>query len=143
MPVLDARAHLRDVERLLGNQHDVGSTGDARVGRDPPGVPTHHLDHHDPVVTLRRGVQTVDRIGRDLHGGLEPEREVGGREIVVDRLGYPDHCHVRALGRRPGQLDCHTERVLPADDDQRVDPLAGQGLEQPPDPVVGLVRVRP
>jgi hypothetical protein len=36
-------------------------------------VPSHHLDDHHPHVTLRRGVQSVDRIGRDLHGRVEPE----------------------------------------------------------------------
>ena len=58
--------------------------------RDPPRVAAHHLDDHHPVVALGGGVQPVDRVGRDLHRGVEPEREVGRRQVVVDRLGHAD-----------------------------------------------------
>ena len=76
--VLDARAHLVDVERHLGHEHDVGAAGHARVDGDPPRVAAHHLHHHHPVVALGGGVQPVDGVGGDLHRGLEPEGEVGG-----------------------------------------------------------------
>ena len=49
------------------------------VRRDPARVPAHHLDDHHPVVALGGRVQAVDRVGRDLHRGVEPEREVGRR----------------------------------------------------------------
>ena len=77
--VLDARAHLVDVERHLGHEHDVGAAGDARVHGDPARVAAHHLHDHHPVVALGRGVQPVDGVGGDLHRGVEPEGEVGGR----------------------------------------------------------------
>ena len=120
VPVLDARAHVVDVERHLGHQHDVGAAGDAGVDRDPPRVAAHHLDHHHPVVALRRGVQPVDGIGRDLHRGVEAEGEVGGGEVVVDRLGHADHRDARLVAQPGG----HAEGVLAADGDERVDLLA-------------------
>ena len=63
-----------------------------------PGVATHHLDDHHAVVALGGGVEPVDRVGRDLHRGVEPERVVGRRQVVVDRLRHPDH--LRAVGAR-------------------------------------------
>ena len=96
-------ADLFDVERVFGEQDDVGAAGEAGVRRDPARVTPHHLDDHHAVVTLRRGVQPVDRVGCDLHCGVEPEREVGGRQVVVDRLRHADHLHAvraRACARR-------------------------------------------
>ena len=64
--------------------------------RDPAGVPAHHLDDEHPVVRLGRRVQPVDRVDRDLHGGVEAERVVGGVEVVVDGLRYADDVAARA-----------------------------------------------
>src|SRR5437762_2918651 len=79
----DPLADVVDVEGLLGDQDDVGATGHAGVGGDPAGVAAHDLADHDPVVGLGRGVEPVDGVGGDLDGGVEPEGEVGGRQVVV------------------------------------------------------------
>ena len=113
------RADLLDVERLLGHEDHVGAAREPRVRRDPAGVPTHHLHDHHAVVALRGRVQAVDRVGRDLHRGVEAEREVGRREVVVDRLRDADDVHALA-----GQLVRDAERVLAADRDHRVDAVA-------------------
>ncbi len=137
VPVLDAVAHLVDVERLLGHEDDVGAAGDPRVRRDPTGVAAHHLDDHHPVVALGRRVQPVDGVGGDLHRGVEPEREVGRREVVVDGLRHADELH--AVG---AELGGDAEGVLAADRDQRVDPLAFERVVHARDTVLGLVRIR-
>ena len=49
----------------------------------------HHLDDDHAIVRLRRRVQAIDRVGRDLHRGLEAAREVGAVEVVVDRFSLP------------------------------------------------------
>ena len=85
-----AVADLLDVERPLGDEDDVGAAGEAAVGGDPARVAAHDLDDDDAVVRLRRRVQAVDRVRGDLHRGLEAEREVRAREVVVDRLGDAD-----------------------------------------------------
>ena len=87
---LDAVTDLVDVERELGDEHDRRAAGDPGVGRDPAAVATHHLDDHHPVVALGGGVQTVDRVGGDLHRGVEAERLVGAVDVVVDRLRHAD-----------------------------------------------------
>ena len=87
---LDQPAHLLDVERPLGDQDHVGAAGQPGVQRDPARVAAHHLDDHHPVVALGGRVQPVDRVGRDLHGGVEAERHVGAAEVVVDRLRHAD-----------------------------------------------------
>ena len=74
----------------LGHEDRVGAGRDPGVGRDPAGVPTHHLDDDHAVVRLRRRAQPVDRVGRDLHRGVKAERHLGPAEVVVDRLGHPD-----------------------------------------------------
>ena len=136
VPVADPLADLVDVERPLRDEDDVGPAGHPRVDRDPPGVATHHLDDHHPVVALRGGVQPVDGIGRDLHRGVEPEGVVGRRQVVVDRLRHADD--VRAVGP---ELRGDAEGVLTADRDQRVDPLPLEGVEHARDAVVGAVGI--
>jgi len=119
VPTGEARADVVEVEGLLGHQHHVGTPGDARPQRDPARVATHHLHDHHAVVALGGGVQPVDHVDRDLDRGVEAEGDVGGREIVVDGLGRPDHRDPEAaepLG--------HSEGVLAADRHQRVDPPA-------------------
>ena len=112
-------ADLVDVEGRLGDEDHVGAAREPRVGRDPTRVAAHHLHDHHPVVALGGRVQPIDRVGRDLHRGVEPEREVGRREVVVDRLRDADHLH--AVAR---QLVRDAERVLAADRDHRVDAVA-------------------
>ena len=91
MPVLDVRAGFIDVDRMLGDEDHVGAAGDPAHHRDPPGLPTHHLDDHHPVVRLGGRVQPVDCFGADGDRGIEAERVVGRGEVVVDRLRDPDH----------------------------------------------------
>ena len=114
-------AHLLDVERALGHEDRVGAARDPGVRGDPAGVAAHHLDDHHAVVGLRRGVQAVDRVGDDLHSGVEAERDVGAAEVVVDRLRHPDDRDALFV-----QQQRHAERVLAADRDQRADAAALQ-----------------
>ena len=54
-------------------------------------------------MALGGGVQAVDRLGGDVHRGVEAERHVGRAEVVVDRLRDADHVQavvVEALARR-------------------------------------------
>ena len=113
----DQPADLLDVERPLGDQDHVAAAGEARVERDPAGVAAHHLDHHHPVVRLGGGVEAVDRLGRDLEGGVEAEGDVGGGEVVVDRLRHAEHGHAVLAVEAGGGA----ERVLAADRDQAVE----------------------
>src|SRR5690606_6665484 len=109
---------LVDVERGLGGEDDLRSPGDPGLDGDPPGLPAHELDDHDPVVALRSGVDPVDRLGGDVHGRVEADGAVGAGDVVVDRLGDGDdrQTGLRALARR-------VEGAVTADADQAVDPL--------------------
>src|SRR5436309_30853 len=80
--LLEVVAHPLDVELLFGDEDLGRPAGDARLGRDPPGVAPHDLHHHDPVMGLCGGVQTVDRVGGDLDGSVETERHLGARQVV-------------------------------------------------------------
>ena len=74
-------------------------------------------------MALGRGVQAVDRLGGDVQRGVEPEGDVGGAEVVVDRLGHADD--VEPLGE---QAAGRAQRVLAADRDQPVEPVALERL---------------
>ncbi len=104
------RAHLLDVERALGHEDRVGAARDPGVRGDPAGVAAHHLDDHHAVVRLRGGVQAVDRVGHDLHGGLEAERDVGAAEVVVDRLRHADDGDARFVQRAAPRRACPRRR---------------------------------
>ena len=138
VPALDQPADVLDVERPLGDQDHVGAAGQPGVERDPAGVPPHHLHDHHAVVRLGRRVEAVDRIGGDLHGGVEAEGHVRAGEVVVDRLRHADDREavlaVEARGR--------AERVLAADRDQAVDPKRLERAADQVGPVVALERVR-
>jgi len=75
----------------LRKQDHVAPAGNARVERDPAGVPAHHLQHHHSLVAGRRRVEPVERVGRRGHGRIEAEGEGRAAEIVVDRLGHAHH----------------------------------------------------
>jgi hypothetical protein len=109
---------LLDVERHLGDQDHRGAAGDTRMGGDPAGVAPHHLDHHHAVVTLGRGVQSVDRVGGDLHGRREPEGELGAHHVVVDRLRHTDDREPEVAVHLAGDA----QRAVAADHDEGVEP---------------------
>ena len=131
-------ADLVDVEWLLGDEDFGRTAGDSCVGGDPSGVPPHHLADDHPIVGLRRGVQPVDGLGGDLHGGVKAERDLGGGEVVVDGLRHPDDRN--ALVR---QFVGHAEGVLAADGHQGVDALGSQGVERLRHAAVDLVGIGP
>ena len=89
-PALDGPRDDLDVVRDLRDEHDVGAAGDARPEREPAGLVTHDLGDDDPMVAVRRAVQPVDRLGRDLERGREADRRVGLGDVVVDGLGQRD-----------------------------------------------------
>jgi hypothetical protein len=77
-------------------------------------VSAHYFHNHHTVVTLSSGVQPVDGIGGNLHGRIEPERHVGTKNVVVDRLGHTDDGNAM-LGVKPAG---NTEAAVPTDHDQ-------------------------
>src|SRR3954451_6737836 len=82
-------------------------------------------------------MQAVDRVGGDLHRGLEAERVIGPCQVVVDRLG--DAHDVDAV---VGQSLGHAERVLTADRDQPVEAELLERGAHALEPVIFLVGVR-
>ena len=120
-------AHLGDVEGDLGDQRQRRTAGQSRAHRDVAGVATHDLEHHHPVVRLGGGVQPVDRRGGDVDRGVEPEAQLGGVDVVVDRLGHPDARDAVAL-----EVPGGAQRPVATDDDEAVEPVA---LHRVADPV--------
>jgi hypothetical protein len=122
----DVVARVLDRRRLLRHEDDVGAARDPARRRDPAGVATHDLDHHDAVVRLGGRVQPIDRLSTDVDGGVEADRHVGAGEIVVDRLG---HAHDREAVLCVETLG-DAERALSADRDDPSEPEAVAPPEQ-------------
>jgi hypothetical protein len=82
-----------------------------------PGIAAHHLDHHHAAVGGGRRVQPVDALGRERNRGVEPERDDGLREVVVDRLRYADDADAllrERVGDREGAVAAHRHHGVDA-----------------------------
>ena len=84
-------------------------------------------------------VQPIDRLGRDRDGGVEAERVVRAREVVVDRLGNTDDRQRVLVMKTRGDA----ESVLSAYGDECLEPFVGEVAKNGLDPILHLVRVRP
>jgi glycerol kinase len=82
-------------------------------------------------------VEPVDRLGRDPHGGREPDGQVGPTDVVVDRLRDADERDALVDGQ-PGR---RRERALATDDDQPVEAVHVERLADPVDPTLLAVGV--
>ena len=91
MPLANRLGDFVDVKRSLGNQNYISATGDAAVQGDPACIAAHDLDYHYAIVSLRRGVDAIDRLAHDIAGGVESESVIRAAQIVVDGLGYTDN----------------------------------------------------
>ena len=116
-PLGEQLVHPIHVVSQLGHENHVGRTGHTRVERNPSGMMTHHLDHHHPLMGAGRGVEPIDRLGRDVDGGVEPEGDVGAPDVVVDRLRHADHVQPN-VSQQVGRL----LRAVATDADQRIQP---------------------
>src|SRR5687767_12687148 len=99
--------------------------------RDESSVASHHLEHDDAVMTLRRRVKLVDRLERGVNGGVESERRNRAADVVVYRFWDADDSHP-ALA----QLVRNAHRSVTADRDQRIDAQLARVLDQLVGPVL-------
>src|SRR5580704_14240865 len=100
----------------LGDQDDVGASGNSGFERDPACVPSHDFDHHDAMVRLSCGVDLVHGVSRGHERRIETESDLGGGKIVVDGLGHAYNVH--ALLEK---LQCDFLRTVAADADHGID----------------------
>src|SRR5436190_167769 len=138
VPAAELAAGRLDRHPLLRDQDHVRAARDSAHHGDPADVAAHHLDDHHPVVRFRRRVQPVYRLRRDEDRGVEAERVIGRREVVVDRLRNADDREVVLLV----EPRCDPERVLAADRHERVETLFPGRLQDPFDAAVDLVGIR-
>ena len=55
--------------------NDVGTTGNTGIQCQPASLVAHDLDHHNTAMTIGCGVNTINYIGADIHGGMESRAE--------------------------------------------------------------------
>jgi hypothetical protein len=129
-------SYLVEVVGDLRDEDGVGAPRQAGVRGDPALGSPHHLDEDHPVVGFGGRGQAVDGVGGDLHRGIETEREVGGGDVIVDRLGYADD-------RDPvfDEAQRRTQRAVAADHDHGVETIGFEGLADPLSAIAVNVRV--
>ncbi len=74
------------------------------------------------------GCRRSTRLGHHRDRGVEPEGELGGGQVVVDRLRHADHGEAGF-----GELERDAERAVAADADERVDPERDERRARPLD----------
>ena len=123
--VLDVPGDIGQAPADLGNQDHVGTAGDARGDRDVSGIPAHHLEHHDAIVTGAGRLQAVQRLGRNRHRGGMTDRPIGARDVVVDGLGNADEGQAAGLQ----QASKNRQAAVAADADQPVERETAQAVQ--------------
>src|ERR1043166_6303719 len=86
-------ANLGQRHRELRQEYEIGPAGNTGLPRDPAGLAAHQLDQEYATVRLGRRVQAVERFGRNVDGGVEPERLIRSVDVIVNRLRAADHRH--------------------------------------------------
>jgi len=109
----------------LRHQDHIRAAGYARRQRDLTRVATHDLEYHDPIMTCRGGLQTVDRLGRDHDGGVVADRTFGGADIIVDGLGNADESNFALLSEAAED----GKAAVTADSDQCVEAKQADALD--------------
>ena len=80
-----------NVKGNLGHQYGGGTSRNARLQRDPAGIPAHNLHDHHPVVAFCRCVQTIYGVGGNLHRRLKTKSGVGAHDVIVNSLWHTDN----------------------------------------------------
>jgi hypothetical protein len=109
----------------FGNQNHVRAAGDARAQRQPARAMPHDFRDDDAMMAVRRAVQPVNRLGRNVQRGGETKGRIGHRHVVVNGLGQRDDVEAGlmkgaarffACRRRPGR-PAHRARICVIFDD--------------------------
>jgi len=106
----------------LGYEDGVGPARDSRICCYPALRSPHDLDDHDSIVSFCRGGETVDGVSGYLDGCRKSECRIRSRDVVVDGLWNADDVQSFV-----GQARRGTESPVASDDDEFVDPVAGEG----------------
>ena len=110
-----------DLGEMVGNlrdENDVGGSGHAGEEGDPPGMAAHELDHEGSFVGFGGGVEPVDAFGCKMNRRIKAEGDHRFVKVVVDGFGNPHNMEplfVQHMG--------NGQRTVPADGDQRIQPL--------------------
>ena len=84
------RAHTVDIIGLFRQQNNICTTCNAGIQCQPACLVAHDLNAHHAAVAACGGVDAVDHIGGNVHGGVEAEGYVGTIDIVINGLGQAD-----------------------------------------------------
>ena len=110
------------------------AAGHTRLQCHPPRMAPHDLHDRHPMMRPTRRVEPVDRLHRPRDRGVVPEAVIRRVHVIVDRLGHAD-----GTGEPAALVKLHglSERILPADRDERVD----SGLPERNDRLLRPIRV--
>ena len=84
---------------------------------DPAGVPSHDLQDHDPLMTGRRGMESIQRVGGAGNRAVETERKRGRGQIIVNGLWHSHHGNakfMKLLSDRQGPISTNADQTTQA-----------------------------
>jgi hypothetical protein len=73
-----------DIKGDLGNLDDIRCTRYTAVQRNPPRIPSHRFDHHNPFMGFCHRVEAVCCLGGDAYCRVKIEGDYCAAEIVVN-----------------------------------------------------------
>jgi len=104
------------MEGDLGDQNHVRSARHTGSECNPSRIPPHHFTDHHTVMTIRRGMQSIQCFGRGVDGGEKTESDLRAEQIVVDRFWDPDD-----IDASLHEWSRTLHRTITTDDDQSID----------------------
>ena len=108
-----------NVEWHLRHQYRGCTSRNARLQRDPSGVPAHYFYNHHPVVALCSCVQPIYRVGGNLHCCLKTKSGISSNNVIVNGLGHSDNGQAELFVEQRA----NRERAIPTNNNQRIQPI--------------------
>ena len=105
-----------NVEWHLGNQYRSGAASYARLQCYPAGIPAHYFHDHHSVVAFCSCVQSVYRVGGNLHRCLKTKSGVGAHDVIVNSLWHTDNRQAVLFVKQR----TNRERTIPTNNNQRI-----------------------
>src|SRR6202011_1723035 len=93
---------LLPLEWNFRHQNDIGAAGHSPKKGNPSNVTAHDLQYHDPFMTHRRRMETIQCFRHTFDSRIESEGPRCRFEIVINCLRYADNRQSRLLKLKSG-----------------------------------------
>ena len=71
----------------LGDDGDLGARGNGAHESQVAVIASHYFDNEAAIVGCGGGFDHIDQVNNGVQAGVDPNRHLGSREVVIDRAG--------------------------------------------------------